>query len=195
MADKKAAAGAVARTVRLIVPAAKAKPSPAIGQALGQLGVNMMAFCKDFNAKTTQYKDDVPLRVLFTAYPDKTFSFQATSPSSTWFIKEAVGTNVLANRPGHDIVAPIHVKQLYEIAKIQQQTQPLLANTPLEGLVRSLASTCKGMGVKVVAHKRDVAPGQTLKPAERYTNLDQFGGKIVQVEQKVKGGTKAPGKK
>ena len=159
MADKKAAL-TVARTVRLIVPAAKAKPSPAIGQALGQLGVNMMNFCKDFNAKTGHYKDDIPLRVMFTAYPDKTFSFVPLAPKTSWMIKQACAISVGAHSPGHENVAKIHVKQLYEIAKAKQSVEPNLQGIPLESLVRSIASTCKSMGVEIDARPRDLPAGQ-----------------------------------
>ncbi len=166
MADKKAAI-TVAKSVRLIVPAAKAKPSPAIGQALGQLGVNMMAFCKDFNAKTGHYKDDIPLRVSFTAYPDKTFSFKPLGPFSTWMIKQACGITVGAHAPGTEKVASIHVKQLFEIAKAKSAVEPYLAATPLKSVVKSLVATCKSMGVVVEAHPRDLLPGEKMRPSER----------------------------
>ncbi len=153
------------KTVRLLVPAAKAKPSPAIGQALGQLGVNMMMFCKDFNAKTTHYIDDVPLRVKFTAFPNKTFAFQTLAPKTTWFIKQACGFALGAKNPGHEVIAKIHVKQLYHIAVVKQSAEPNLQVLPLEAIVRSMVATCKSMGVEVDACPRDLPPGSKRAPA------------------------------
>eukprot|EP00461_Guttulinopsis_vulgaris_P004769 UN04771 len=142
------------RKARLLVPAAKAKPSPAIGQALGQLGVNMMMFCKDFNNKTGHYVDEVPLRVDFTAFPDKTFSFVPSAPKSTWFLKQAAGIHVGAAAPNKEIVGTVHVKQIYEIAKIKKQLEPKLANVPLQSYCKTLASTCGSMGLAVDTSKR-----------------------------------------
>lgn len=159
-------AEALGKTVRLLVPAAKAKPSPAIGQALGQLGVNMMMFCKDFNAKTTHYVDDVPLRVKFTAFPNKTFTFTTLAPTTSWFIKSACGFASGAKNPGHETIAKIHVKQLYHIALVKQSAEPNLQGLPLEAIVRSMVSSCKSMGVEVDATPRDLRiPGYARRPA------------------------------
>lgn len=142
------------RKARLLVPAAKAKPSPAIGQALGQLGVNMMAFCKDFNNKTSHYTDEVPLRVDFTAFPDKTFQFVPSAPKSTWFLKRAAGIHVGAAAPNKQAVGTVHVKQIYEIAKIKKGLEPKLAKVPLRSYCKTLAATCGSMGVAVDTSRR-----------------------------------------
>jgi large subunit ribosomal protein L11 len=155
------------RKARLLVPAAKAKPSPAIGQALGQLGVNMMAFCKDFNSKTTHYVDEIPLRVAFTAFPDKTFSHVPLAPKSTWFLKQAANIHVGAHACNKEQVGTVHVKQLYEIAKIKKSIEPQLANVPMESYCRTLAATCGSMGIAVDTAKRDIAAGQKRKPAPK----------------------------
>jgi len=159
-------AEALGKTVRLLVPAAKAKPSPAIGQALGQLGVNMMMFCKDFNAKTTHYVDDIPLRVKFTAFPNKTFSFLTLAPTTTWFIKQACGFANGTKTAGHEVIARIHVKQLYHIALVKQSAEPNLQVLPLEAIVRSMVASCKSMGVEVDATPRDIrVEGFKRRPA------------------------------
>lgn len=147
MADKGGLTAA--KMVRLLVPAAKAKPSPAIGQALGQLGVNMMAFCKEFNAKTVHYVDDVPLRVKFTAFPDKTFKFVPLLPMTSWFVKKAANIETCAHEPGKDIAGSIHVKQLYEIAKIKQAVEPRMKSQTLEQVAKTLASNCMSMGIAI----------------------------------------------
>ena len=82
---------AVKGVCRLIVPAGKAKPSPAIGQALGPLGLNMMDFCKAFNDRTRNNVDDVPMRVKLRAFEDRTFDFEVHSPPTSWFLKKASG--------------------------------------------------------------------------------------------------------
>ena len=105
------------RSVRLIVPAGAAKPGPAIGQALGPLGLNMMDFCKAFNADTTKYVKDTPMRVTLSAYNNRTFTFEVKAPRSSYFIKKCAGVEKGSSRPVHEVIGSVHVKDLYEIAK------------------------------------------------------------------------------
>lgn len=151
-------------SIRQLVQAGKAKPSPAIGQALGQQGVNMMAFCKDFNAKTTQYIEDIPIRVKLTAFPNKTFTFTTLAPPTSWFIKQACGIESGSKRPGHEKVSTIHVKQLYHASKIKQEIEPNLQQLPLESIVRSMAASCKSMGIQIDTNYRDVPSDFIRKP-------------------------------
>lgn len=139
-------------TINLIINAAAAKPAPPVGPALGQAGLNIMSFCKEFNAKTANYKDGVPLRVSIKVFNDKTFEWGLQAPASTWLIKKAAGLARAANQPGHDVAGVISLKHLYEIAKVKQRDIPHIA---LESLVRNLLSTCRSMGVKVVARPED----------------------------------------
>ncbi len=135
--------------VKLIVPSGAAKPSPAIGQALGPLGVNMMDFCKQFNARTGEMKPDIPLPVVLTAFGDRTFEFEAKTPATSWLIKKAAGIEKGANQPGHEVVGTITVKHAYEIAKIKQ-TDKHLKSIPLKSLTKSIISSARSIGVKVV---------------------------------------------
>ena len=135
------------KTIRLVVPAAVAKPSPQIGQALGAMGVNMMQFCKQFNAVTADYVDNIPLRVSLTVYKDQSFDFIHKAPSTSWFIKKAAKIEKGAQQPGHEKIATIHVKQLYEIAKIKHAE--MNNNSTIEGVAKTVLATCKSMGVDV----------------------------------------------
>jgi large subunit ribosomal protein L11 len=146
------------KTIRLTVPAAKAKPSPAIGQALGALGVNMMTFLKQFNAKSAEYVDELPTRTRLTVYTDNSFDFTTKAPATTYYLKKAACVDTCANNPGHEIAGVVHIKQIYEIAKLKQSESEILRNTPLEGICRSLISSCKSAGLRV-SYKKDVSEG------------------------------------
>mmetsp|Transcript_16022 Transcript_16022/g.18118 ORF Transcript_16022/g.18118 Transcript_16022/m.18118 type:complete len:147 (-) Transcript_16022:645-1085(-) len=133
---------------RLLVPAGKAAPSPAIGQALGPLGVNMMEFCKTFNARTVEIKDNTPIPVTLTAFEDRSFDFVTKTPPTSWFLKQAAGIEKGASKPGEEIAGTVSIKHIYEIAKIKQ-TDEHLSHIHLQGLVKSIMSTSKSMGIQV----------------------------------------------
>lgn len=100
-----AAAKALTSTVRLVINAASAKPAPPVGPALGQAGLNIMAFCKEFNAKTAGYKEGTPLRVFVRVYSDKTYDWDLKAPTATWFIKQATGLVRAAQKPSQEVAA------------------------------------------------------------------------------------------
>ena len=145
------------KTVRLLVPSNKAKPSPQIGQALGQLGINMMKFCKEFNGLTTQYIDDIPLRVKLYSYADGTYNFTIHPPQTSWLIKRAAGISKGSSTPGSSIVGTIHAKQLYEIAKVKQQfdSNAYMSDVTLLAIVRQMVGQCKSMGINVDVSRMD----------------------------------------
>jgi len=130
------------------VGAAKAAPSPAIGQALGPLGLNMMDFCKLFNERTAHIVDGTPLPVVLTAQPNRTFDFTYATPSTAWFLKKAVGEELGSAKPGRKSIGRVHVKQIYEIAKVKQGDASLL-DTPLEDICKMVAGTAKSVGITV----------------------------------------------
>ena len=138
-------------SIRLLINAGAAKPAPPVGPALGQAGLNIMAFCKEFNAKTAEFKD-VPLRVLIKVYEDKSYDWMLKGPPSSWYIKQAAGLARAADRPGHETVGAISLKHLYEIAKVKQPDMPGMS---LRGVVKCLMSQCQSMGVKVVERPED----------------------------------------
>lgn len=139
-------------TIKLLINAGAAKPAPPVGPALGQAGLNIMAFCKEFNARTAGYKDGVPLRVSVRVFSDKTFEWDLKTPPSTWLIKKAAGLARAADRPGHEVAGVVSLKHIYEIAKVKQADVP---HVSIESLCRNLLSTCRSMGVRVVARPED----------------------------------------
>uniref|UniRef100_A0A7S2R1A4 Large ribosomal subunit protein uL11m n=1 Tax=Eucampia antarctica TaxID=49252 RepID=A0A7S2R1A4_9STRA len=146
------------RTVRLRVPACSARPGPAIGQALGPLGINMAEFCKQFNEKSDQigYERDTPLPVVLSAMSDRTFTFEVRSPPTSYLIKKVTGVEKGPNHPNaEDLpVAFLSPEAVYEIAKIKQQDD-MMWHLPLEGIARSIVGTAKSMGISVREHKEE----------------------------------------
>ena len=141
---------AVKGTARLLVLAGAAKPSPAIGQALGPLGVNMMDFCKDFNAKTSAYKASALLRVKLTALEDRTFTYEVHAPPVTWYLKRVTGLAKGSPAPGKVVAGNLSLKAVYEIAVSKEKHDAMCTGLPLESIARSVAATAKTMGLKLV---------------------------------------------
>ena len=134
--------------VKLQVPAGKANPSPPIGPALGQQGVNIMEFCKQFNARTQKMEPGMPIPVVITAYGDRSFTFETKSPPNTYFLKKAAkidkGSQTVGKGPS---VGRVTTSQLREIA--EQKMKDMNAND-VDGAVRMLAGSAKSMGLTVV---------------------------------------------
>lgn len=139
----------VAATIKLTVPAGGARPAPPVGPALGQYRLNLMAFCKDFNARTQKYKPDTPMAVAITAFKDNTFEFTVKSPSVTWYLKKAAGVESGSGRPGHVTASTLSLKHVYEIAKVKQNDH-YLQNMSLEAISKSIIGTANSMGITIV---------------------------------------------
>jgi len=134
--------------VKLQVAAGKANPSPPIGPALGQAGVNIMEFCKQFNAATQKTEAGTPIPVVITVYQDKSFTFIMKQPPVTYFIKKAVGITSGSKAVGKDpVVGKITMKQIEEIAKAKMAD---LNAVDLAGAVQMIKGSCMSMGVEVV---------------------------------------------
>jgi len=141
------------RSVKLRVPARAARPGPAIGQALGPLGVNMAEFCKQFNAKAESigYVRDTPLSVNLSAFSDRSFTFDIRSPPTSHLIKKAAGLKNGPTSPRPELSEAagfITPEAIYEIAKVKQRDE-LRWHLPLEGIARSVVGTARSMGVHV----------------------------------------------
>src|SRR5258706_612580 len=134
--------------IKLEVPAGKASPAPPIGPALGQRGLNIMEFCKAFNAQTQKVEPGLPLPVVITAYADKSFSFIIKTPPTTVLIKKAAGIESGSPRPHTDKVGKITKKQVEEIANVKM---PDLNAANLEAATRTVAGTGKKVRVAVFA--------------------------------------------
>jgi large subunit ribosomal protein L11 len=140
--------------IKLQIPAAKANPAPPIGPALGQHGVNIMEFCKQFNARTqAQAKDEMTIPVVITVYSDRSFSFITKTPPAAVLIKKALGL-ATAKKPGSGSKEPNKVKvgkitqkQLREIAQLKL---PDLNTTNVEAAMRTIAGTAKSLGIEVI---------------------------------------------
>eukprot|EP01018_Ginkgo_biloba_P033925 Gb_09384 [translate_table: standard] len=138
----------VAAMIRMVVPAGQARPAPPVGPALGQYRLNLMTFCKEFNARTQNIKPETPMSVMVTAYKDNTFEFTVKSPSVTWYLKKAAGIQSGSSKPGHQIAGTITVKHIYEIAKVKQ-SDPYCQYMSLESICKSIISTARTMGIQV----------------------------------------------
>jgi large subunit ribosomal protein L11 len=132
--------------IKLQVPAGKANPSPPIGPALGQRGLNIMEFCKAFNAQTQSFEPGLVLPVVITAFADKSFTFQIKSPPAGVLIKKAIKLEKGSARPHVDKVGKLTRAQVEDIAKAKMKD---LNAADLEGAVRIIAGTARSMGVTV----------------------------------------------
>ncbi|UUX96358.1 50S ribosomal protein L11 [Aquabacterium sp. J223] len=132
--------------IKLQVPAGKANPSPPIGPALGQRGLNIMEFCKAFNAQTTTMEPGLVLPVVITAFADKSFTFVIKSPPAGVLIKKAIKLDKGSARPHLDKVGKLTRAQLEDIAKVKMKD---LNAADLDGAVKIIAGTARSMGVTV----------------------------------------------
>ena len=132
--------------IKLQVPAGQANPSPPIGPALGQQGVNIMEFCKAFNAATQKNEQGVPTPTVITVYADRSFSFETKSPPASYFIRQAARLAKGASEPGREIVGQVTMNQLRQIA--EKKMVDLNAND-IDGAARMLAGSARSMGIQV----------------------------------------------
>ncbi len=132
--------------IKLQVPAGQANPSPPIGPALGQQGLNIMEFCKAFNAVSQNQEPGVPIPTVVTVYADRTFSFETKTPPASYFIKKAARLPKGSSEPGRDLVGLVSMAQLREIA--EKKMVDLNAND-IDAACRMLAGTARSMGIRV----------------------------------------------
>ena len=135
--------------IKLQIPAGKANPSPPVGPALGQRGLNIMEFCKAFNAQTSGagFEPGMKLPVVITAFADKSFTFVIKSPPATVLLKKAAKIEKGSSRPQSDKVGKLTRAQLEEIAKTKQKD---LTAADLDAAVRTIAGSARSMGLEVV---------------------------------------------
>lgn len=132
--------------IKLQVAAGKANPSPPIGPALGQHGVNIMGFCKEFNAKTQDMEPGMPIPVEISIYSDRSFTFEMKTSPASYLIKKAINVKSGSSKPSKEFVGTITRAQLEEIAKVKD---PDLTAADLDAAVRIIAGSARSMGVKV----------------------------------------------
>ena len=141
-----AAGKPVTGIIKLQIPAGQANPAPPVGPALGQQGVNIMAFCKEFNAATQKQAGTI-LPVIITVYKDKTFTFILKSPPASVLLKKAAGIATASGEPNRNKVGKVTKKQVLEIAKLKMAD---LNAKDDEGACRIVAGTARSMGIDVV---------------------------------------------
>jgi len=132
--------------IKLQVPAGDAKPSPPVGPALGQRGVNIMEFCKAFNADTQDMEKGLPIPVVITVYSDKSFTFVKKTPPASVLVKKALGLDKGSAVPNRDKVGKLTRAQLEEIAAVKM---PDLSSYDMDNAVRIIAGSARSMGVDV----------------------------------------------
>ena len=132
--------------IKLQVKAAQANPSPPIGPALGQHGVNIMEFCKAFNAQTQSLEPGAPVPVVITVYADRSFTFTMKTPPASFLLKKAAKIKSGASNPSKEVVGKVTREQLEEIAKVKDAD---LTAADLDAAVRTIAGSARSMGLNV----------------------------------------------
>jgi large subunit ribosomal protein L11 len=142
---KKISSKKISTYIKLQVPAGKANPSPPVGPALGQHGLNIMEFCKAFNSKTQNSEEGLPVPVIITVYADKTFSFETKTTPASYLLKKAAGIDSGSGTPNTDKVGKVTRAQMEEIAKTKE---PDLTAVDMDAAVRTIAGTARSMGIE-----------------------------------------------
>jgi large subunit ribosomal protein L11 len=133
--------------LKMQVPAGQASPSPPIGPALGQRGLNIMEFCKAFNAATQGMEPGAPVPVVVTIYQDKSFTFEMKTPPASWYLKKAAGIDKGSQEPGRNIVGKVTRAQIREIAEAKMKD---LNARDLEAAMRIIEGSARSMGLEIV---------------------------------------------
>lgn len=135
----------VTSVVKIQLAAGSATPAPPVGTALGPTGVNLMEFCKAFNAETAKFEKGIPLPVIITIYQDRSFTFVLKTPPATFYIKKALNIKKGSSNPNTNIIGSITRAQLEEIAKAKE---PDLTASDMDAAVRTIAGSARSMGIK-----------------------------------------------
>jgi large subunit ribosomal protein L11 len=132
--------------LKLQVPAGSANPAPPIGPALGQRGLNIMQFCKDFNAQTQKMEKGMPIPVTITIYQDKSFTFEMRTPPVSYFLKKAAKLSSGSKTPGRDFAGTVNKKQVKEIAEAKMKD---LNCDTVEAAMKMIEGSARSMGIQV----------------------------------------------
>ena len=133
--------------IKLNIPAGGANPSPPVGPALGQRGVNIMEFCKAFNASTESLEKNMPIPVVITVFSDKSFTFITKTPPVSYFLKKAIGKEKGSSEPGRDIAGSIKIEQIKEIAENKMND---LNASSIDGAMEMVKGSARSMGLEVL---------------------------------------------
>ena len=135
----------ITNVVKIQLAAGSATPAPPVGTALGPTGVNLMEFCKAFNAETSKFEKGIPLPVIITIYQDRSFTFVLKTPPATFYIKKALNIKKGSSNPNTNIIGSITRAQLEEIVKAKE---PDLTASNVDAAVRTIAGSARSMGIK-----------------------------------------------
>ena len=161
--------------VKLQIPAGQANPAPPVGPAIGQRGLNIMEFCKAFNAKTQKEKPGMPIPCVVTVYKDKTFQIKIKKPTASHFLKEAANLTKSSRNPGREIICQIPMSTIKEIA--EKKMDDLNAND-IDQAAKIIAGTARSMGYKVVQTGKlsvdeKIKKATLIKPTPTEDNVDK----------------------
>ena len=133
--------------IKLNIPAGSANPSPPVGPALGQRGVNIMEFCKAFNASTESLEKNMPIPVVITVFSDKSFSFITKTPPVSFYLKKAAGKDKGSSEPGRTVGGSVKINQIKEIAENKMKD---LNAANIEGAIEMVKGSARSMGLEVL---------------------------------------------
>ncbi|GAB1597734.1 39S ribosomal protein L11, mitochondrial-like [Argonauta hians] len=163
------------QTITSIIPCGKAMAAPPLGPRLGQLGVAIGTFCRDFNEKTAHFKPGIPMRTKIIVNPDRSYQVQLLSPPTTYFLKQAAGIEKGMLHGGSEVAGMLTLKHIYEIAKVKT-TEPAFLGMSLENICKCLIGTCRSCGIKIVP---------SLKTGEYATFLEERRAFVKAEEEKL----------
>ncbi|KAK7071923.1 54S ribosomal protein L11, mitochondrial [Halocaridina rubra] len=169
-------------TIRTNIPSGMAVAGPPLGPMLGQRGLNIAAFCKDFNARTAHYKEGIPLPCRIQVKSDRSYDLVIFNPTSTFLLKQAAGVQRGAMRPGNEVCGKVTLKHIYEIAKIKAQDPPLQL-TPLKQICEMTIGVAHSCGIEVV---KDLDPIEYRSFLEERKNIVEDQLKELQEKKEAK---------